>query len=44
MFFLISEKLQIKINDVIYHCGEDDFIMVGCNEKHELQALTDCRL
>lgn len=42
-FFVISGKLQVKINDVIYHCKEDDFIMVDCNEKHELQALTDGR-
>jgi mannose-6-phosphate isomerase-like protein (cupin superfamily) len=42
-FFIISGNLQIKINGAIYQCLENDFIMVDCNERHELKALTDCR-
>ncbi len=42
-FFIISGNLQVKINGAIYQCTENDFIMVDCNERHELKALTDCR-
>lgn len=42
-FFVFSGFLQVKINDAIYQCIENDFIMVDCNERHELKALTDCR-
>lgn len=43
-FFIISGNLQIKINDTVYQCAENCFIMIDCNENHELQALTDCRI
>ena len=42
-FFVISGNLQIIINGAIYQCTENDFIMVDCNERHELKALTDCK-
>lgn len=42
-FFLINGNLQIKINGAVYQCTENDFIMVDCNERHELKAFTDCR-
>lgn len=41
-FFIVSGKLQIKINGTAYHCTENDFIMIDYNERHELKALTDC--
>jgi len=42
-FFIVSGDLQVKINGAVYQCTENDFIMIDCNEKHELKALTDCR-
>lgn len=42
-FFVLSGNLQVKINNATYKCTENDFIMVDCNERHELKALTDCR-
>lgn len=42
-FFVFSGNLQIKINGAVYQCKENDFMMVDCNERHELKALTDCR-
>jgi len=43
-FYVLSGRLDIKLNQEIINCKAEDFVWVRCGTSHELHAKTDVRM